>query len=51
MVSGYLEQSQVQPTMEMMDLIETSRAVEANLNMMQTQDQMLSGLFGRLLRA
>lgn len=50
-VSGYLEQSQVQPTMEMMDLIETSRAVEANLNMMQTQDQMLSGLFGRLLRA
>lgn len=50
-VSGYLEQSQVQPTMEMMDLIESSRAVQANLNMMQTQDQMLSGLVSRLLRA
>jgi flagellar basal-body rod protein FlgF/flagellar basal-body rod protein FlgG len=50
-VSGYLEQSQVQPTMEMMDLIEASRAVEANINMMQTQDQMLSGLVNRLLKA
>lgn len=50
-VNGYLEQSQVQPTMEMIDLIEASRAVEANLNMMQTQDQMLSGLVSRLLRA
>lgn len=50
-VSGYLEQSQVQPTMEMVELIETSRAVEANLNMMKTQDEMLSGLVNRLLKA
>lgn len=49
-VNGYVEQSQVRPTMEMMDLIEASRAVEANLNMMQTQDQMLSGLVNRLLK-
>jgi len=50
-VNGYLEMSQVQPTMEMLELIETSRAAEVNLNMMQTQDQMLSGLVNRLLRA
>jgi len=48
--SGYLEQSQVRPTMEMMDLIEASRGVEMNLNMMQTQDQMLSSLISRVLR-
>lgn len=48
---GYLEQSQVQPTMEMIELIETSRAVEANLSMMQTQDQMLGQLVSRVLRA
>lgn len=50
-VSGYLEQSQVRPTMEMMDLIEASRAVEANLNMMKTQDEMLASLVTRVLRA
>jgi flagellar basal-body rod protein FlgF len=43
-VSGYLEQSGVKPTSEMMEMIEASRAVEANVNMMQTQDQMLSDL-------
>jgi flagellar basal-body rod protein FlgF len=43
-VSGYLEQSGVKPTSEMMEMIEASRAVEANVNLMQTQDQMLSGL-------
>jgi flagellar basal-body rod protein FlgF/flagellar basal-body rod protein FlgG len=50
-VGGYLEMSGVQPTTEMMELIETSRAVEANLNMMQTQDEMLSGLVNRLMRS
>jgi flagellar basal-body rod protein FlgF len=49
-VSGYLEQSGVKPTSEMMEMIEASRAVEANVNMMQTQDQMLSDL-NRLLQA
>ena len=48
---GYLEMSGVQPTTEMIELIEASRAVEANLNMMQTQDEMLSGLVNRLLRS
>jgi len=47
---GYLELSGVRPTTEMIDLIEASRAVEANLNMMRTQDQMLSGLVNRLMR-
>lgn len=47
---GYLEMSAVQPTTEMIELIEASRAVEANINMMQAQDQMLSGLVNRLMR-
>ena len=42
--------SGVQPTTEMIEMIEASRAVEANLNMMQAQDQMLSGLVNRLMR-
>jgi len=47
---GYLEMSSVQPTTEMVQLIETTRAVEANVNMMQTQDQMLSQLINRVMR-
>jgi flagellar basal-body rod protein FlgF len=46
----YLETSGVQPTMEMVELITASRAVEANTKMMQTQDEMLSGLLNRVLR-
>jgi flagellar basal-body rod protein FlgF len=49
--SGYLEASAVKPTNEMIALIETSRILEANINLMKTQDQMLGGLVGRLLRA
>jgi flagellar basal-body rod protein FlgF len=49
-VSGYLEQSGVQPTAEMIAMIEASRAVEANINMMKTQDQMLSQLVNRVMR-
>lgn len=49
-VGGYIELAGVQPTSEMVEMIEASRAVEANLNMMQTQDQMLAGLVNRLLR-
>lgn len=48
---GYLEMSGVEPTTEMVSLIDASRAVEANLNMMRTQDQMLSGLVNRVMRA
>lgn len=44
---GYLEQSGVQPIHEMLAMIETSRAFEANMNLIQYQDQTL----GHLLQA
>ena len=50
-LGGYLEMSGVRPTTELMEMIEASRAVEINLSMMQTQDQMLSALVNRVLRA
>ena len=49
-VHGFLEQSGVNPTREMVALIETSRAFEANVNLIRTQDQMLSTLLSRVLR-
>jgi flagellar basal-body rod protein FlgF len=49
--SGYLEMSGVRPTLEMTALIEASRLLEANVNMMKAQDQMLGGLVNRLLKA
>jgi flagellar basal-body rod protein FlgF/flagellar basal-body rod protein FlgG len=49
--SGCLETSGVKPITEMVRMIETTRAIEANVNMMQTQDQMLSGLVNRLMRS
>jgi flagellar basal body rod protein FlgG len=48
---GYLEMSSVRPTTEMVQLIEAARAVEANVNMMQTQDQMSSQLITRVMRS
>jgi flagellar basal-body rod protein FlgF/flagellar basal-body rod protein FlgG len=48
---GYLEQSSVRPTTEMVQLIEAARAVESNVNMMKTQDQMLSQLIARVMRS
>jgi flagellar basal-body rod protein FlgF/flagellar basal-body rod protein FlgG len=48
---GYLEMSSVRPTLEMVQMIETARAVEANINIMQAQDQMLSGLVTRVMRS
>jgi flagellar basal body rod protein FlgG len=48
--SGYLEQSGVKPALEMMELIETSRAYEANIRMIQSQDQMFGSLVNRILR-
>lgn len=47
--SGFLEQSAVQPTGAMMELIEASRAYEANVRMIQTQDQTIGSLIGRVL--
>ncbi|MFN9915863.1 MAG: flagellar basal body rod C-terminal domain-containing protein, partial [Pirellulaceae bacterium] len=49
-VAGYLEKSAVVPTTAMMELIEASRLYEANLRMIQHQDQALGNLVGRLLR-
>ncbi len=41
---GFLEGSDVQPIREMMELIEASRAFEANLNLIRTQDETLGQL-------
>ena len=48
-VAGMLEQSAVSPTAAMMELIETSRAYEANVRMIQNQDSVMGSLIGRLL--
>lgn len=49
-LSGYLETSGVQSVMEMTDMIETSRAFEANVNMIRNQDQILGELVSRVLK-
>jgi flagellar basal-body rod protein FlgF len=48
--SGFVEQSSVQPAIEMMELIETSRAYEANIRMIQNQDHLLGALVNRVLK-
>jgi len=47
---GFLEQSDVKPTSEMMELIEASRAFEANISMIKNLDQMMGTLTSRLLK-
>lgn len=42
--SGYVEQSNVEPTSEMADLMDTQRQIEANANMIRTQDSTLQRL-------
>jgi flagellar basal-body rod protein FlgF len=49
--SGFLELSSVRPTTEMMEMIDASRAFEANVNMIRNQDQMFGTLLSRLMRA
>ncbi len=46
---GVLEMSAVNSTSSMMELIETSRAIEANMRLIQNQDHMLSSLISRVL--
>ncbi|MBW3596813.1 MAG: flagellar basal-body rod protein FlgF [Planctomycetes bacterium] len=46
-----LERSGVKPTTEMVQLIETTRAYETNIRMIQHQDEMTSQLLSRVLRA
>lgn len=48
--AGHLEQSGVRAVQEMTEMIETSRAFEANINMLRLQDQALAGLINRVLR-
>ena len=47
---GTLEQSGVKPTTEMMELIEASRAFEANIKLIQNHDNMIDSLLSRVLR-
>jgi flagellar basal-body rod protein FlgF len=47
---GYLEMSGVRPTLEMLELIETSRAFEMNVGMIRNHDQMLGALVNRVMR-
>lgn len=46
---GYLEASGVRATTEMTELIQASRALEANVNLMKAQDEMLAGLINRAM--
>lgn len=48
---GYLEKSSANPVRQMMAMIETTRAFEANTRMIQSQDSALGTLIGRVLRA
>lgn len=49
-VGGFREASGVVPTTEMVEMIETSRLLEANMRLLQAQDEMLGNLIGRLMR-
>jgi flagellar basal-body rod protein FlgF/flagellar basal-body rod protein FlgG len=48
--AGMLEYSDVRPAVAMIDMIESSRAYESNIKMIQSQDQLTGSLIGRLLR-
>ena len=48
---GFIEGSAVRPTTEMTEMITAARILEANVNLMKAQDQMLGGLVNRVLRA
>ncbi len=50
LLAGHLEQSGVEPTTAMVAMIEASRILEINLNMMKSQDQMTSSLVSSVLR-
>jgi flagellar basal-body rod protein FlgF/flagellar basal-body rod protein FlgG len=48
---GYLEMSGANPVRQMMAMIETTRAFEANTRMVQNQDTMLGSLISRVLQS
>lgn len=49
-LQGHLEKSAVKPAKAMLELIETSRAYETNIRMIQHQDQLTGALVNRVLR-
>ncbi|QDS87202.1 Flagellar basal-body rod protein FlgG [Rosistilla oblonga] len=49
--NGALEQSAVNPTTTMMELIEASRGYEANTKMIQNQDHVMGSLISRILQS
>lgn len=49
-MQGHLEESGVRPVLEMMNLIEASRAFEANINTMRLQDETLGQLLQSVSR-
>jgi flagellar basal body rod protein FlgG len=49
-MQGYLEQSGVRPTQELTELIETERVLEANVNMIHFQDEVLGSLISSVLK-
>lgn len=50
LTNGALEQSAVEPTRAMVELIEATRVYEANIRMIQTQNDSLEQLIGRVMR-
>jgi len=48
--SGHLEASGVRPTLEMMEMIETSRAFEANVQLIRNHDNLIGTLISGLLQ-
>jgi flagellar basal-body rod protein FlgF len=48
--SGFLEGSGTTAVSEMVEMLEATRILEANLNLMQAQDSMFGSLVGRLMR-
>jgi flagellar basal-body rod protein FlgF len=49
-LQGHLEESGVQPVLEMMEMIEASRAFETNVNMIRIQDESLGQLMQSVRR-
>ncbi|HEY5313615.1 MAG TPA: flagellar hook basal-body protein [Pirellulales bacterium] len=50
-MGGHLELSGVKPPLEMIELIETARVFEANVNMVKFHDQMLESVVERLMKS
>jgi flagellar basal body rod protein FlgG len=48
---GYVEHANVRPALEMIELIEASRAFETNVRMIQNQDHMTGTLVSRVLKS